>query len=86
MHLLRATSLRKTYGGITALKDGNLECKRGKVCGLLGANGSGKSTFSKMISGVVTPDDGDIWFDGAHVRISSPQEAKSTASSWCTSI
>ncbi|MDG0791837.1 sugar ABC transporter ATP-binding protein [Cohnella ginsengisoli] len=76
MHLLRATSLRKTYGGITALKDGNLECKRGKVCGLLGANGSGKSTFSKMISGVVTPDDGDIWFDGAHVRISSPQEAK----------
>lgn len=76
MHLLRAKSLRKTYGGVTALRDGNLECKRGKVCGLLGANGSGKSTFSKMISGVVTPDDGEIWFDGEHVRIASPQEAK----------
>jgi len=76
MQLLRAKSLRKTYGGVTALRDGSLECRRGKVCGLLGANGSGKSTFSKMISGVVTPDDGEIWFDGEQVRISSPQEAK----------
>lgn len=75
MHLLEAKSLRKTYGGITALRDGNMICKQGKVCGLLGANGSGKSTFSKMISGVVKHDGGEIWFDGEPLNVSSPEEA-----------
>ncbi|MBO9600706.1 MAG: sugar ABC transporter ATP-binding protein, partial [Cohnella sp.] len=76
MQLLEAKSLRKSYGGVTALRDGNLICKQGKVCGLLGANGSGKSTFSKMISGVVKPDDGEIWFEGKRLDIANPQEAK----------
>jgi ribose transport system ATP-binding protein len=76
MQLLEAKSLRKTYGGVTALSDGNMVCRQGKVCGLLGANGSGKSTFSKMISGVVKPDGGEIWFEGVHMNVSSPEEAK----------
>jgi ribose transport system ATP-binding protein len=75
MHLLEAKSLTKTYGGITALRDGNMICKHGKVCGLLGVNGSGKSTFSKIISGVVKPDGGKIWLEGAELNISSPEEA-----------
>lgn len=76
MQLLEAKSLRKSYGGVMALRDGNLICKQGKVCGLLGANGSGKSTFSKMISGVVKPDGGEIWFDGERLNVANPQEAK----------
>lgn len=75
MQLLEASNLRKSYGGIAALRDGSLICKEGKVCGLLGANGSGKSTFSKMISGVVKPDGGDIRFRGQPVRFSSPEDA-----------
>jgi ribose transport system ATP-binding protein len=75
MHLLEAKSLGKAYGGITALREGNLVCRQGKVCGLLGANGSGKSTFSKMISGVIKPDGGEIWFDGVRVSFSSPEDA-----------
>lgn len=76
MHLLEARSLSKSYGGVTALKDGSLICKQGKVCGLLGANGSGKSTFSKLISGVVRPDGGKVWLEGKEISFSSPQEAK----------
>lgn len=76
MQLLEAKSLRKSYGGVMALRDGNLICKQGKVCGLLGANGSGKSTFSKMISGVVKPDGGEIWFNGERLSVANPQEAK----------
>jgi len=76
MQLLEAKSLRKSYGGVAALRDGNLICKQGKVCGLLGANGSGKSTFSKMISGVVKPDGGEIWFEGERLDVGNPQEAQ----------
>ncbi len=75
MQLLEAKSLRKAYGGITALREGNMVCKKGKVCGLLGANGSGKSTFSKMISGVVKPDGGEIWLEGIRVNFASPEDA-----------
>jgi ribose transport system ATP-binding protein len=76
MHLLEAKSLRKTYGGVTALSSGSMVCRQGKVCGLLGANGSGKSTFSKIISGVVKPDSGEIWFEGVRLNLLSPEEAK----------
>jgi len=76
MQLLEAKSLRKSYGGVAALRDGNLICRQGKVCGLLGANGSGKSTFSKMISGVVKPDGGEIRFEGERLDVANPQEAQ----------
>ncbi|MEH7388339.1 ATP-binding cassette domain-containing protein, partial [Bacillus sp. JJ1521] len=75
MNLLEVKSLRKKYGSITALRDGNMICNEGSVCGLLGANGSGKSTFSKIISGVVKPSGGEIFFNGEPLRISSPEEA-----------
>jgi ribose transport system ATP-binding protein len=75
MGLLEVKSLRKTYGNITALRDGNMICREGSVCGLLGANGSGKSTFSKMISGVVKPDGGEIRFNGEVIHFSSPEDA-----------
>src|SRR4051812_25180233 len=75
MDLLEVKSLRKAYGNIVALLDGNMNCREGKVCGLLGANGSGKSTFSKIISGLVNPDGGEIWFNGEKVLFSSPEES-----------
>lgn len=75
MDLLKVKSLRKAYGNIVALLDGNMNCREGKVCGLLGANGSGKSTFSNIISGLVNPDGGEIWFNGEKVQFSSPEES-----------
>ncbi len=55
---LTAQHVVKHYGGVTALADGNLEIRAGEVVALLGANGSGKSALSKIITGVVAPDEG----------------------------
>jgi lipopolysaccharide transport system ATP-binding protein len=54
-----------------ALKDINLEIKKGEALGIIGANGAGKSTLLKILSRVTAPTEGDIWIDG---RISSMLE------------
>lgn len=74
--VLEATGIKKCFGGVVALSNGNLVCKRGKITGLLGANGSGKSTISKIITGVYSADDGEIKFNGKSVRYKNPNEAK----------
>ena len=59
-----------------ALADANLECYAGRITGLLGANGSGKSTMSKIITGVYHADSGEIRYDGRTVRYRNPHEAR----------
>jgi len=74
---LSAQNIVKRYGGVVALADGNLEIASGEVMALIGANGSGKSTMSKVLNGVVVLDGGQITLDGKPVNFSSPQAAKS---------
>lgn len=63
MNVLSTHNLHKTYGRITAVDHLNLEVKEGSVFGLLGPNGSGKTTTLGMILGVTTPSGGDfLWF------------------------
>jgi ribose transport system ATP-binding protein len=76
MALLEAKGIKKSFGGVTALKNGNLTCNCGKITGLLGANGSGKSTISKIISGTYKKDEGTILYDGKEINYSSPSESK----------
>lgn len=76
MLMLQARSLSKAYDGIIALKDGSLTCDGGQVCGLLGANGSGKSTFSKIVSGLVSPGGGEILLEGRPVQFKSNLQAR----------
>ncbi len=73
---LSAQNVVKRYGGVVALSDGNLEVCSGEVVALIGANGSGKSTMSKVINGVVVLDGGQLLLDGTPVHFSSPQAAK----------
>jgi ribose transport system ATP-binding protein len=73
---LSARSIVKHYDGVVALSDGNLEAHAGEVLALIGANGSGKSTMSKVINGVVVLDGGQLLLDDGPVQISSPQAAK----------
>lgn len=73
---LTAQHLAKRYGGVIALSDGNLEVKSGEVLALVGANGSGKSTFNKIITGVVAPDNGQLLIIGQEMRFSSPHAAR----------
>ena len=61
---------------MVALSNGNLTCAAGRITGLLGANGSGKSTISKIIVGVYSPDEGDIKYRGKPVRFRNPDEAR----------
>ena len=73
---LSARNIVKHYGGVVALADGHLDVKSGEVIALIGANGSGKSTMSKVINGVVVLDGGQLLLDDKPVHFSSPQAAK----------
>ena len=73
---LSAQHVVKRYGGVTALSDGNLDVNSGEVVALIGANGSGKSTMSKVINGVVVLDGGQLLLDGSPVQFASPQAAR----------
>ena len=77
MTVLEATGIKKRFGGVVALSNGNLTCTTGRITGLLGANGCGKSTISKIIVGVYSADDGDIKYQGKSVRFRNPDEARS---------
>jgi len=57
-------SLEKVYGGVAAVSDLSFEVAPGSVCGLLGPNGSGKTTTFKCMLGFTRPDAGTVLFDG----------------------
>lgn len=76
MNALEVTGIRKCFGGVVALADGNLVCQFGKITGLLGANGSGKSTISKIITGVYAADEGEVKYQGKVTKYRNPHEAK----------
>jgi len=73
---LSAKNIVKRYGGVVALSNGNLDVRSGEVVALIGANGSGKSTISKVINGVVVLDGGQLLLDDRVVNFTSPQAAK----------
>ena len=62
--LLHCQDLTKNYHNLTALDNLNLTVENGKIIGLLGPNGSGKTTFIKLVNGLLTPTWGSIWIDG----------------------
>ena len=74
--LLFARGICKQFGGIQVLKSVNLEITSGEVHALMGENGAGKSTIIKIITGVQTKDDGEIFIDGLPVEINSRRDAR----------
>lgn len=64
MALLEVNDLTKKYGKFVALDGVNLSLGEGKIVGLLGPNGSGKTTFMKCVAGLLTPDGGRVTVDG----------------------
>lgn len=65
--LLKITDLKLNYGPIAALKGVNLEVNQGEIVAILGANGAGKTSLLKVISGLLKPSSGEIVFDGANI-------------------
>ena len=71
MALIKCEGLVKKYGNMTALSDFSIEIPAGRIIGILGPNGSGKTTFIKSLSGVLTPEAGTIRIDGKEVGTES---------------
>lgn len=69
-------NIRKSYGSVEALVDGNLRIYPGHCHAIVGDNGAGKSTFLKVLAGAEVADGGQIiGADGRAVRIQNPQDA-----------
>jgi D-xylose transport system ATP-binding protein len=75
-HLLALRGFSKSFGPVRALHNVDFEVDSGEIVALVGDNGAGKSTLIKAIDGVQPPDDGEAYFEGEQVRISSPQAAE----------
>src|SRR5688572_1044448 len=72
--LLEARSIIKRFGGLTAVSDVNFVIEKGSISGLIGPNGAGKTTFFNMITGLYTPTEGDMIFDGERLNGLKPSE------------
>ena len=74
--MLELTKISKSFGAVKALSDVSLGLRPGEIRAFLGANGSGKSTMVKILSGLVQRDHGEIYIDGKPIAINTPQDAR----------
>jgi D-xylose transport system ATP-binding protein len=73
--MLALRGVSKRFGAVQALEGVDLEIHAGEVIGLVGDNGAGKSTLVKIISGIYSPDEGELYADGVRVAIRGPVDA-----------
>ncbi len=73
--ILQMQGIKKSFGGVHALKGVDFDISAGEVVALVGENGAGKSTLMKILGGVHQPDEGTILINGAPVRINSVSDA-----------
>ena len=74
MIMLKVTDLTVNYGGIEALKGISFDVRQGQIVSLIGANGAGKSTTLRAISGLVRPSSGSINFMGRDITSLNSQK------------
>lgn len=64
MAILEVKGITKTFGGVTALDDVSVTVEKNSLLGIIGPNGSGKTTFVNIVSGFIKPDKGSVLFNG----------------------
>ena len=74
MALLRVAGLTKRFGGVRAVDDCSFDVDAGTAVGLIGPNGSGKTTIFNLIASLLRPDAGQIFFEGARIDGLPPWE------------
>ncbi len=73
--ILRFENICKSFFGVHALQDVNIELQKGHVLGLVGENGAGKSTLMNILGGVIRADEGEMFLDGKKYIPTNPAEA-----------
>ena len=74
--LVQMKNISKSFSGSKVLKGVNLELGHGEILALLGENGAGKSTLMKILSGIYSKDEGEIYLDGELCHFQNPKEAQ----------
>ncbi|HOZ98832.1 sugar ABC transporter ATP-binding protein [Mesotoga prima] len=74
--LIEAKGISKEFSGVRVLDNIDIGIERGEIFGIIGENGAGKSTLVKILSGIYTPTEGKIFFEGKEVAIKDPLHAK----------
>ncbi len=75
-YILELKNVSKTFPGVRALDDVRFNLKRGEIHSIMGENGAGKSTFIKIITGVYSPDEGEMFFEGEPVVITGTNDSQ----------
>lgn len=74
--VVAAHDIRKAYGHVQALRGASLELHAGEVLALVGDNGAGKSTLTKVLAGLVAPDEGELHFLGSKQQVASARDVQ----------
>lgn len=83
--ILTMSNITKSFSGVQALKNANIELKSGEVVAFMGENGAGKSTLMKILTGIYTKDSGTIIYFGKEVEFKGPSESRGIRYSYSTS-
>ena len=67
MALLEVMNIYKNFGGVKAIQDFSIQANAGEIHGIIGPNGAGKTTIFNTISGVYTPDQGQVFLNGQDI-------------------
>lgn len=67
-YILEANNLSKSFGGLKAVNQAQIQVKRNSITGLIGPNGAGKSTLFNLLSNFLKPDDGEVLFQGKPIQ------------------
>lgn len=73
--MLELKNITKTFGNVVANNDVSIKIEKGTIHAIVGENGAGKSTIMRIAYGFYTADNGEIFVDGNHVNIKSPEDA-----------
>ena len=71
--ILEAHNLRKSFGGLVAVDDVSIQIAKGSMHAIIGPNGAGKTTLFNLLSGMMAPDSGKIFYKGENITHVAPQ-------------
>ncbi|MDR1613759.1 MAG: sugar ABC transporter ATP-binding protein [Planctomycetota bacterium] len=74
--VLAVKGVSKDFSGVRVLSDVSLEVAPGEIFGIIGENGAGKSTLLKIVGGLYTPTEGEVWIGGTRLADFDPQVAR----------